>query len=45
MGKIVINLINLLIINKTFADSGLDINMSAQLETAKQTNELKAVLL
>lgn len=45
MGKIVINLINLLIINKTFADSGLDINMSAQLETAKQTNELLAVLL
>ena len=43
--KIVINLINLFIVNNTFADSGLEISMLAQLENAKQTNELLAILL
>ena len=45
MEKIVINLINLFIVNNTFADSGLEISMLAQLENAKQTNELLAILL
>ena len=45
MEKIVINLINLFIVNNTFADSGLEISMLAQLENAKQTNKLLAILL
>lgn len=45
MEKIVINLINLLIVNNIFADSGLEISMSAQLENAKQTNGLLVILL